>query len=90
MKRVSKRSIQRHLKRDQADLQSISQDNTDLILFVQSHIDRTIKLLSGIHGGHIPLDIAPDHDRSQPEGSEGAILKTFKVIDLYLIIIIII
>ena len=73
-KELSKRTIEAHLKQDQMYLQSISPTNTDLIQFVQSHIDQMIILLSQIHGGHILPDTAPGVEGSHPESPEGALL----------------
>jgi hypothetical protein len=75
---LSKRTIETHLKQDQMHLQSISSTNTDLIQFMQSSIDQTIKLLSRIHGGHMLLDTAQDVDGSHPEYPEGALLSFLK------------
>jgi hypothetical protein len=75
---LSKRTIEAHLKQDQTHLQSISSTNTDLIQFVQSSIDETIKLLSLIHGGHMVLDTTLDVDRSHPESPEGVLLSFLK------------
>lgn len=71
-KRLTKRTIEAHLKHDQMYLTSISSTNADLSQFMQSCIDQTITLLAMIHGGRGLLDMASDAGGSHLEGSEGA------------------
>src|ERR1700744_5147100 len=81
-KRVTKRSVESHLKHDQLYLQSLN-SSTKSARFVESCINETIILLSQIHRGSTVLDTEPDLGRSHPEGSEGAQFSCVIVIDLY-------
>ncbi|KAF8268982.1 hypothetical protein EI94DRAFT_1799790 [Lactarius quietus] len=70
-KKVTKRTIEAHLLQDRQTLQSLSSLNTDLLAFMQSRIDHTVKLLSDIHGSSTMLHTVSDLDGSQPEDLEA-------------------
>lgn len=83
-KKVTKRTIEAHLRQDRETLKSVSV-STDLHAFLQSKIDQTQQLISHIYGGHSMLDLVSDSSGSHRVGPEGLSLCCFKVEDDVLI-----
>ena len=71
-KSITKRSIEIHLQRDQALLQSLP-PHTDVAISVKSCINQMIELLSEIYGGHTLPDLVSDLEGSHPVSSEGVL-----------------
>ena len=63
-KSVTKRTIKAHLWRDRETLLYLSAPIADLAILLQLRIDRTMELLSYIHGGSSMADLM-----SNPDGS---------------------
>jgi hypothetical protein len=80
-KSITKRTVEAHIQQDRQKLQSALLSNTDLIDFLQLRVDKTLQVLSGIHGGLSIPDTVSDFDGSHPAGSEGTI---FTVTDIHL------
>ena len=76
----TRRTIENHLQQDLEALQTrkLSSSNMQLLSFMQSRIDLTVKLLASIHGGPKKLETVSDPDGSRSEGVEGASLRRFR------------
>ena len=69
----TKRTVETHIRKDRAILQSTTSTNTDLIDFLELRIQETLGIISGTHGGSGMPDTASDREgshRSRPADSE--------------------